>query len=231
METRWKCEVCCKEGSEGDACACAPGVSPIKGFPTFTIPISAWYPEPKLADGVVTAATEKARHRAASAIVAEIRASRGQRPVTMPDVPIVTVTPEMIAAAANREAAPGDCCYVDIYRAMHAAAPVELVSEAEEKVATLRLSLQVSEEKYDLLCQENTRLHDELKSRTDERDAALTIRFERVTTLLRERDELRLELSRLHDLLAQRPAPVPDTPKCQHDWTRVESGDRRMGGR
>jgi hypothetical protein len=35
----------------------------------------------------------------------------------------------------------------------------------------------------------------------------------------------------LDDLLAQRPEPVPDTPKPVHDFTRVEGGDRRMLGR
>lgn len=99
------------------------------------------------------------------------------------------ITPEMIEAGKRAgweyEVKDEPVAAEEIYRAMHAVAPVSLVSEAED----------------------------------------------RVVTLLRERDELRLELGRLHDLLAQRPAPVPDTPKPAADFTRDFGGDRRrMGG-
>lgn len=113
---------------------------------------------------------------------------------------------------------------------------------------------------------ENARLHDTLKARTDQRDAALAhgadqcrqlvfvlaeARAERdaalkrasedrvvamrarsdIHGLIRERDGMADEIARLRDLLAQRPAPVPDTTKPAHDFTRVNGGDRRrLGG-
>ena len=87
---------------------------------------------------------------------------------------------------------------------------------------------------------ENTRLRDELKARTDERDdwrsEALSTR-PKLTDLLVETamlcDELAARdarIAELDTLLAERAVPVPDTPKPAHDWTRVDEGDRRRIG-
>ncbi len=123
----------------------------------------------------------------------------------VPFVREVEVTREMIAVGErifnDRRGKP--CRLAAIYRAMHAVAPVELITNAEEHLA-----------------RENTRLHDALKIRTDGWNEAAA-----------EIDRLREIIMGLYDLMtAQRPAPVPDTPKPTHDWTRVVSGDRRRIG-
>jgi len=80
---------------------------------------------------------------------------------------------------------------------------------------------------------ENTRLHDALKVVTDERDAArasVQDEYRNAMSLACEINALRAECARLHGLLAPRPAPVPETPRPAHDWTRVDDGDRRRMG-
>jgi hypothetical protein len=145
------------------------------------------------------------------------------------------VTPEMIAAGLA--AMSDDPMVTDrydaerLYRAMDAHRPVELISKAE-----------------DALRRENARLYDALKARTDERDTwgsiattygnrigelesyshAMAVAYDEHKAQLAARDA---RIRELDDLLAQRPAPVPDTPKPAHDFTRVEGGDRRMLGR
>jgi hypothetical protein len=138
------------------------------------------------------------------------------------------ITPEMIAAGLA--AMSDDPMVTDrydaerLYRAMDAHRPVEFISDAtilmRDTIEAIRAL--------------NTTLHDELKARTDERDAALAL-IEANTDVFEMMDDQRLALEarirELDDLLAQRPAPVPDTPKPVHDFTRVEGGDRRMLGR
>lgn len=187
--------------------------------------------------------------------------------------------------------------WVEWDSAVHAAAPVSPVSEAEDRVVALAAKIEAlridrnqqskirndQRDKIATLEAENTRLNDALKVRTDERDAlellsasqdrALSGQLRLVDVLADERDaalaflrkrtlaaqatdgeyqaleshadaqkEL-LALSRatiaardariaeLDTLLAQRPAPVPDTPRPAHDWMCVTEGDRRrMGG-
>jgi uncharacterized small protein (DUF1192 family) len=176
------------------------------------------------------------------------------------------------------------------YRAMDAHRPVELISEAEERIAWLereckRLAdgpptqhppefvakvLMDREGRHDpmelarltevircarldgrklardhvaALEAEIARLHDELNARTDERDEAIADAVGRlaadgaVEVLLDEANALRSLLAardarirELDDILAQRPAPVPDTPKPVHDFTRPPSTDRRRMG-
>jgi hypothetical protein len=122
---------------------------------------------------------------------------------------------------------------------MDARRPVELISEAEDKVARLEKDLRkmeaFSSAQDDLFLaasNEITALHDALKARTAERDALAAERtglysIAEVGELLANRDQ---HIAKLNTLLAQRPAPVPDTPKPVHDFTRVAGGDRRMLG-
>jgi hypothetical protein len=73
-----------------------------------------------------------------------------------------------------------------------------------------------------------------IKELESERDAALAL-IEANTDVFEMMDDQRLALEvrirELDDLLAQRPAPVPDPPKPVHDFTRVDGGDRRRLGR
>jgi hypothetical protein len=172
-----------------------------------------------------------------------------------PDVPIVTVTEEMIAAGlAADEALPPSMPNTDsaaaiyfaaIYRAMHATAPVEFcpeqwIAELQDELTQAWTEAYDEQSKVIALQAENTRLHAALKARTEERDEASEKVVEfyeqntrineqnwRIIKMLRVRDA---EIMRLRDLLAQRPAPVPDAPKPVHDFTRAEGGDRRRVG-
>ena len=85
----------------------------------------------------------------------------------------VDITPEMVKAGRLAWGYANPAPPVEaIYHAMHAAAPVPLVSEAEDRIAALRA--------------ENARLHDEIKWRTDERQSVIQGASDRMAVRYRE---------------------------------------------
>jgi hypothetical protein len=75
--------------------------------------------------------------------------------------------------------------------------------------------------------EENIALRAELQAAHDAKYEA-SLRVARLTLTLEAKDA---RIAELDTLLAQRPAPVPDTPKPAHDPFREFSRDRRMIGR
>ena len=128
-------------------------------------------------------------------------------------VPEPEVTPEMVAAGIVSYNEPmldtEENDVIAIYRAMHALAPVPLVSDGEARAVRER---------------------DEARAELVRTEAKVADLYGSWNVSLSEIAVLRAELARAHDLLAQRPAPVPDTPKPAHDPFNVPVRDmRRMG--
>ncbi len=123
--------------------------------------------------------------------------------------------------------------------------PEARIVELEADKATWRDAAERLSVKYDDLMSktierncEIAKLHDALKVRTDERDAALAVmktmtdnqvlQQEIMVAFLAAKDA---RIAELDTLLAQRPAPVPDTPKPAHDWTRLPPRSHEWLGR
>jgi chromosome segregation ATPase len=92
--------------------------------------------------------------------------------------------------------------------------PEARIAELEAERDAYERQLTIVEDRALELKAENRRLHDALKERTDERDIWKNITLD------------------LRDLLAQRPAPVPDPPKPDPivNAIRARQNDRRRIG-
>lgn len=109
-----------------------------------------------------------------------------------------------------------------------AAEVAQLRAERDQAYADMRHRLDEHEKVMEIV----SALDAEVAKLTQERDSALEVMATMADSQKLQQDielTLRAELTRAHDLLAQRPATVPETPKPA-DFTRDFSGDlRRMG--
>lgn len=162
-------------------------------------------------------------------------------PAVMPGKPEeITVSPEMIEAgrkAYERDEGDWPEELPAVYRAMHALAPVELVSVNEERAMRERdaaiTRLRSVERDLENLRACYRREIGGVKEAHDVRGQVLREAYEERDTAVRRCDALSVENAALHDRLAKFTAAnvIPDTPKpLKHDPFNVPIRDpRRMG--